>query len=327
MTRASVSTVVGCVLASLVLAPTAYAQVDVPVPKTDEGETKTRVWAGYEHMFNTDINNGGQIQRDSLLLGLSREFELGDSTKLVTNVTYQLDSYDWSKGAKNGGKNDRTGGGFRWSEIHTPQLVGLLNFKLNDNWSLIGAGLVRMSAESGANLDDAVTYAAGAGFMWAADDKKLRLGMLGAVLTEIEDEATFAVLPLVHWRFAEDWMFELDTRRTGAIGYGPEIIWTPGDSMELALGAAYQQRRFRLDNHTTKNTGGDTRIKNGVGKDTSVPVYARLGFIPAENMLLDLYAGVYATGRVRVARKGGGKLRNADYDPTPMIGAKFEYKF
>jgi hypothetical protein len=327
MTRFSVSATVVGVLTSLVLAPASYAQVDIQVPKTDEGEIKTRVWAGYEHMFTTDINNGGNIQRDSLLIGLSHEFELGESTALVTNLTYQLDSYDWSKGAKNGGKNDRAGGGFRWGEIHTPQLVALLNFEVSDNWSLIGAGLVKMSAESGANFDDAVTYAGGAGFMWTAEDKKLALGLLGAIVTEIEDDSTFAVLPLVTWKFADDWMFELNTRQTGAIGYGPELIWTPGDSVELALGASYQQRRFRLDNHTTKNTGGNTRVKNGVGKDTSVPVYARLGFIPAENIVLDLYAGAYATGRVRVAKKGGGKLRNADYDATPIVGAKFEYKF
>jgi hypothetical protein len=320
MTR-NLTAIAACLLLSLMVTPAALAQVDVPVPKTTEKPGKTTVWAGYDHMFNTDINNGGQVQRDSLLLGISHNFELSEDTSLITNVTYQLDSYDWSKGAKNGGKKGAPGDprGFRWTEIHTPQLVGLLNMKVSDHWSLIGAGLVRMSAESGANLDDAVTYGGGIGFNWVAEDKKLSLGLLAAIITEIEDDATFAILPLVHWNFADDWNFELSTQRMGAIGYGPEVTWTPGDSMEFGFGAAYQKRRFRLDTHKT--------VKNGVGKETTVPVYVRLGLKPTEGMLIDLYAGVNVAGRVRTAKKGGGKLRNADYDPTPMIGAKFQYIF
>jgi hypothetical protein len=319
MTRRSAFTVAAGALATAILAPTALAQVDVPVPDTQEKPGRTRVWAGYEHMFNTDINNGGQIQRDSMLLGISHDFEISEDTSLITNVTYQLDSYDWSKGAKNGGKNNPPSAGFRWSEIHTPQLVALLDVKVSDHWSIIGAGLVRMSAETGANLDDAVTYGGGIGFNWVAEDKTLSLGLLAAVITQIEDDATFAVLPLVKWKISDSWRFDLWTRHMGAIGYGPEVVWAPSETTELALGAAYQQRRFRLDTHKT--------VPNGVGKETTAPVYARFGIKPTEGLLIDLYGGVNVAGRIRTARKGGGKLRNADYDPTPMVGANLKYQF
>jgi len=321
MTRSTFSAMAAGVLASALLASAAIAQVDVPVPDTREKPGNTKVWAGYDHMFNTDINNGGEIQRDSMLLGVSHDFELTEDTSLITNVTYQLDSYDWSKGAKTGGNNPDNGlpEGFRWTEIHTPQLVALMNMKLGEEWSLIGAGLVRMSAETGANLDDAVTYGGGLGFNWVAKDKTLSLGLLAAAISQIEDDATFAVLPLVKWKISDSWRFDLWTRHMGAIGYGPELAWQPSESFEMALGAAYQRRRFRLDTHKT--------VKNGVGQETTAPIYARFGYKPTEGMLLDLYAGVNVAGRVRTARKGGGKLRNADYDPTPMLGATFKYLF
>jgi hypothetical protein len=319
MTRTKLFAITAGLVASALLAPAALAQVDVPVPDTREQPGKTRVWAGYDHMFNTDINNGGEIQRDSLLLGLSHNFEITEDTSLITNVTYQMDSYDWSKGAKNGGKSGVPSAGFRWSEINTPQLVGLLRTKLNDNWGLFGVGLIRMSAETGANLDDAVTYGGGIGFNWVADDKKLSLGLLTGVLTVIEDDPTFAVLPLVKWQFADAWRFTLEPIYTGAIGYGPELTFSPTDSLELGLGASYQKRRFRLDSHKT--------VKNGVGQETTAPIFLRCGWKPGDGMLLDLYAGVDVAGHVRTARKGGGKLRGNDYDAAPMLGASFTYKF
>lgn len=86
-----------------------------------------------------------------------------------------------------------------------------------------------------------------------------------------------------------------------------------------SVGAAYRVLRFRLS-----DTG---LVSNGVGQETSVPVFLHLTRNFTDQMALHFYGGVVAGGKLRVENPTGDKLREEDFDPAPLFGLTFVGRF
>ena len=113
----------------------------------------------------------------------------------------------------------------------------------------------------------------------------------------------------------DSWKFRLGVSQLGAVGYGPALSWMMTEDWELGFGASYQRRRYRTDAGSL------------VGDETSMPVYAKLGWHPTPESVLELMAGVAVAGEVRAETKGGSKIFDRDTDPTPTIGLRGHIRF
>ena len=68
-------------------------------------------------------------------------------------------------------------------------------------------------------------------------------------------------------------------------------------------------------------------MANGLGRNSGIPVFAKLThkFGPAAQ--IDLYAGVVANGRLRVLDSQGNTVQQSDYGTAPLIALSGSFSF
>ncbi len=138
-------------------------------------------------------------------------------------------------------------------------------------------------------------------------------------MSQIEDSVALMPIPQLDWRFADRWKLHVGLTNLGYTGVGPELSYSPAKSWQIALGASYQTRRYRLDDHSG--------ISNGVGEETSAPIFTSLRWHPHPQATLDLFAGVAVAGHVRLENQTGDKVASSDYDPAPILGLRGQFVF
>jgi hypothetical protein len=293
-----------------VLAGSAAAEiVDVEAVAPQEGEQRWVTHVGYGHMFETDVNGGGDVSNDAFMAGLRARFDLTDSLTLSPGLVYELDAYDISNGAQP----------FAWGNIHQYTLLGILNWQIDEQWSLLGGPVLRIAGEGSSAFDDSFSGGALIGFNYRASPD-FSAGLALGVLSQIEDDVGLVPIPMLRWRFAEDWIVRLGIQQLGGrTGLGPELSWAINEVVDLGVGLQYQRRRYRLDDHG--NNSGH------VGEDTSWPLYLRLGLRPAEGLLLEAFGGVVTGGELKTQDKGGDNTYDRGYDAAPTVGLRAEYRF
>ena len=87
----------------------------------------------------------------------------------------------------------------------------------------------------------------------------------------------------------------------------------------VSVGAAYRVLRFRLS-----DTG---LVSNGVGQETSVPLFLHLTRNFTDQMALHFYGGAVAGGELRVENSFGDMVRQEDFDPALIMGLSFVGRF
>ena len=272
---------------------------------------------------NPEQDNGGNMTRNNAALNLRHRFKLNDNTGLTLFGGYQLSAYDFAGSPFSPGS-----GGFQWDDVHEMRIVGLVDFKIDDKWSIVAAGAFFSHVEGGADFDEGITAGAGVGFNYKASEK-LTLGILIGAASGIEDSVTLFPIPRVDWRFAEGWRWRIDMFSAfGGRGIGTELSVQASDLVELAIGVQRQRRRFRLADHTTRNqAGAPTYVSNGVGEETSVPVFARIGFSPTPNIQIDIRGGVAVEGQLRSETRTGARVEADQFDWTPIVGIGGHFTF
>jgi hypothetical protein len=283
----------------------ALAQIVTPAVEPRASEAPNS-WLSmsYAHLFETDIDGTPvEMERESFLAIAGHRFELSDSVGLATQASYQLSAYDFSDDLDS-----------LWEDINQVTLSMLVDWKLDERWSLLGGGLIRFSGEADADFEDALTGGGFGGFQYRWNEN-LETGLLLGVMSQIEDSAAVLPLPLVNWKFAESWKFHLGVSQLGAVGYGPELTWMASENVEVGLGASYQRRRYRL------NHGGR------VGDESSMPIYLKLGWHPTPLSALELMAGVAVAGEVRQETVNGSKIFDKDTDATATISVRGHIRF
>lgn len=304
----------GALTLGILLAPTAsLAQIVTPVVSTGEHEKDTWAAVSYQHMFrtNTDARNGGRtvkLEREAVLALVGHRFKLSDDWSLLTQGAYQLTDYNFQRDM-----------GALWGDIHQLTLAALLTYRMNDRWTLLGGGLFRMAGEGGADFGDALTGGGVGGFMYQASEH-FQGGLLIGALSQIEGSAAVVPLPIINWQMSDDWRFKLGIQQLGGVGYGPDVQWTPSEEWDLGIGMSYEKRRYRLDD------GGGAAV-DGVGEETSIPLFARIGWNASPSARIELTGGVAFGGEIRYGDHGGTKIFKEDYDPAPIVGLRGQFRF
>lgn len=266
--------------------------------------------SGYDHLFQSDVGNNGHFARDTFSAGLGGRFELSESLSLNTRFIYELNAYKFSNDARPF---------FEWQNINQYTLAPILDWKLDEQWALLGGPFFRYAAEGSASFDHAFSGGGLIGFNHTAS-KDLSLGLAIGVLSQIEDKAGIVPIPMVRWHFAEAWTLRTGISHLGGrAGLGPELTWQLEKDWDLGFGMQYQRRRFRLNEHGAND--------KAVGEESSLPVYARLTWRPLEAASIEFLGGLVAGGNLKIQDENGGNTYDKGYDATPMLGLRGEYRF
>ena len=263
------------VILSLFWAGPLFAQVAVVDVEPEDTPTPFRLYGGYGHLFKTDINGGGNFKRDGFRLLFNGEIRFTSDVKLLNIVSYDFHHYDFSSSSR-----------FQWNDIHFANYVPLFSWKVNQQWSLLAAPIVRLNMAGDAKIKDSLRGGGFVGFNYIYSPT-LSLGLAIGALDQIEDDAQIVPIPIINWKFADAWMLRTGASNLGdQNGLGVEIGWQGTPKIELAGGVQFQRRRFRLNTN------------DQVGQETRLPVYGKLSFAMTPQGKLELFAGVAAGGGI-----------------------------
>ncbi|HWB20614.1 MAG TPA: hypothetical protein VG711_09960, partial [Phycisphaerales bacterium] len=266
----------------------------------------------YEHQFNSAIDNGSDFTVDSLTLDLSATMPIDTNLKLSVQVAYSLDFYDFGGGTAFAGSTDP------WDTIHTISIGALLDWGMSDDVTIFGGPLLQSARESGADFGDSLSGGGVIGFKYRVSDD-LTAGLGVGVFSRIEDEIKAYPIFVLDWRFSDDFRFST-TAGAGAFGRaGIELIWDTTDKLELALGAGYELKRFRLDDSGVAS--------GGVGETSSIPAWIRANYKISNDVNVGAMFGFHFSGEIKIENDRGGNLNSQDYDTTPLLSVYFTIHF
>ena len=309
---------------TLAVPATLWAQtVDVGdvIPQEEHVGTQDQVYllhTGYSHQFESDVNGGGDVSNNQFMAGIGGRFKLSDSLSFSPRFVYSLDAYDISNGAAANPPVQPEG--FNWGNINQYTVLGLLNWQIDEKWSLLGGPIFRLAGEGSESWDkDAFTGGGIVGFLFKPDDK-FQVGLALGVMSQLADDAGLVPIPMIRWNFAEDWNLKMGIDQLGGrTGVGPEINWSFTKDWDLGLGFQFQRKRYRLDDH-----GGNARH---IGEDSGLPIYLRVGFHPTKELMISAFGGVVAGGELRTQDVGGDHTFDRGYDTAGTLGLQASYTF
>jgi hypothetical protein len=323
-------------LAWIATASAALAQtIDVVTSDPREQEEQAlarkpyRLSVAYAHRFEANLDKNGRFSTDTTRIEFASQTELAKSLSWDNMVAYEFNYYDFTNTQSSNQTGTERIGGDPFQDVHQLTYIPVLRWKIDPNWSIFGGPALQVSAESGADFGDGVTGGALFGFLWRRD-ANLSVGGAVAAISRIEDTVGLAPIPLVNWRFAEGWALRSGVPDFGARrGFGLELGWGM-DEWEIAAGAQFQRRRFRLDDDDSGLTGSS----KGVGQETSAPVYVKFTYRMSKDASIDLFGGVSLAGELKVEDRNGhdnqlppGYDNKQQFDPAPIVGTRVNFLF
>lgn len=284
---------------------------------TEESSTSWGVNGGDIYQFDTDLDGGGSFSVNRFFIGGGIDYKLSPSLSLDFNIGVEVDDYNFS-GA---GPLMNSSGGNPWSTVTDVTFKALARWKVDDQWRIFLGGLVSWTGETSAEAGDSFTGGALMGFAHTfSEDLTLGFGM--QISTRLEDSLLFIPSPIIDWRISEQF-FISNVRGpvTFPASLGVEAVYYLSRELNISIGTRYEYRRFRLDDD------GPARVQNGIGLDSSFPVWGRFEWRPVPQIRIHLLAGVAFGERLRLYDSDGNQLAEQDVDPAPFVGFFLGFDF
>ncbi len=274
---------------------------------------KFSLHGGAEYQFETDIDDGGDFSVARGGVGITARTQINTDVSLSFRIDYNLDAYDFSGAAAGLGVSQP------WDDIHTLSLGAILSVDAGNDWTLFGGPVLQISGESGADVGDSIQGGGLFAASYRASDSLTIGGGIG-VVSQIEDSARVFPVFVLNWQIND----KLSLRNTSVAGAGTrnglELVYDFDSNWEFAVGGAYQFKRFRLDDRSNV-------ADEGVGEDSSIPIWGRLTYRVGANGRINFYAGAAFGGELRLETSGGSGIANSDYDSAAIIGISGSIRF
>lgn len=283
---------------------------DGPVP-TAKKNVQFTLRGGAQHLFETNIDGGGDIEVTRIGAGVNANTEINRDLQLDIGFDVLWSTYNFSGDTSLGGPDP-------WDDVQTYSVAGILNWNMSSDWTMFGGPIFQVSRESGADFGDSFT---GGGIVGASFEAgpDLVLGAGVGVMTRLEDSLRLFPVFAIEWQITND--LRLTSRLPAQVSrtIGMELVWDLDGGWEAAIGGGYEFHRFRLDD--------DGQAPNGVGQDTSIPLWARISYGTTDNFKLNFYGGLSATGSLNLDDEVAKPITEEDYDSAVIIGASASILF
>lgn len=276
----------------------------------DPGTTVSKASLTGLAQLPTSLDGGGRFHWNGLIAAGSvyRQF----APQFGAGLSLQYDWQQWSFD-----NPARFGGGSPWRDIYQPQIGATLMYAFSEDIQMMVMPSVSWAYTNGASTGDALNY--GAVAIVSKDfSPKLSLGLGAAVFRQIDRTRVFPFLA-VDWQIDDKWKLTNPFAAGPTGGAGLELVYQANDAWQAGFGGTYRSYAFRL--------AQDGDVPNGIGENSSIPLFLRLSYNIGKQAQLDLYAAALANGTLKVKNRNGDELASDDYSVAPLVALTFRYKF
>ena len=283
----------------------AFAQVAVVDAMPDPEQAPFDLQFSYGYLGNTDLKkSSGDYHRNSFGARFHAEMGLTYDLKVDNMFLYEYHNYTFSDSSP-----------FQFNDVNRIAYIPVFQWKTSEQWMLLAAPFFNVFFEDGANMADGLTGGGVLGFNYFSS-ANFSIGLLIGAISQIEDDALVAPIPLLYWRFANNWVLKLGPHILGPTpGVGAEVGWKMTKTVELSTGIQFQRRRFRLDR------------ADQVAQDRVIPVFIKGRWWFIDEGSLEIFASITAGGELRLEKKNGKKITDKDYESTPYVGGRLLFTF
>jgi hypothetical protein len=266
---------------------------------------------GGVNQFDTGIDSGGSfgVQRLYLQGGATYTWDRRHSVSLAAG--YGRDAYSFEGSTGFGALNP-------WEDIHGVDLSMAVRYSLDGGWTVFAVPSVRISAEDGADTEDATTGGILGGAAYRFSDR-LTIGPGIGAVSQIEDSMEVFPILLIDWRITDTVSLTTGRGVGATLGPGLQLLWAPNPQWEFSLGGRYERLRFRLDK--------DGPAPEGVGDDRSFPLFAGIQYRFSPRARLSLIGGMEFGGELMLEDRSGNLVQKTGNDAAGFLGGAFSLRF
>ena len=271
----------------------------------------TFVRGGYVHQFDTDMDNGnGSFTGDRFFIQPGMTYAPDHRSSYSLAFGYGYDGYAF-KGYD----------GFAalrpWDDVHSLRLSAPIRFTRGQNWSFFVVPTLRLTGESGADLNDSLTGGGFAGFSYRFNER-LSIGPGIGIITQLEDDVSLFPVLIINWKITDRLSLETGQGLGATLGPGISLNWRT-EQFLFTLGGRYEKLRFRLDDRA--------ETPNGIGQDESFPIFGGITYNFSSAARISLIGGLETAGELQLEDQDGNVLEQQDYESAPFLGLSFYYRF
>ena len=284
---------------------------DGPRKKPDT-KWSTFIRGGYVYQFDTDLDNSnGSFTADRFFVQPGIRYAPDHTRSFSLAFGYGYDGYDFT------GENS-FGALQPWDDIHTFRLSTPIRFTKGQNWSFFIVPTLRVTGESGADLNDSLTGGGFAGFAYRLSER-LTIGPGIGIISQIEDDASIFPVLIINWKITEALSLETGRGLGATLGPGISLNWRMTEQWHFSLGGRYEKLRFRLDDKA--------ETPDGIGQDTSFPVFGGVTYNLNSSAKVSIIGGLELAGELQLEDPDGNELEQQDYESAIFLGFSFYFRF
>lgn len=280
----------------------------VPRPSAAAAELTLDVRPRFEYTFEAALDDAAtdvSITRTGLMLDLS--IPTTERFRLALNTDFEASWYSFDADSPGGLFDDP------FDDVYRLRLAPGFFYAVNQQWGVLGGGIVEFAGESDADIGDSTTYGGYVGARYAFSDGFAMTGGIQAK-TRIEDNALFLPIIGFEWKVTPK-----VTLSTSGPGVGLRLNTVLSDEWSFSLGASWEPRDYRL--------ADDSPIPDGIARDERVPVIAGFVWKPAPTISLSAYGGAIVWQELSIDDSGGDQLIEDNTDPTGFVGFSASFRF
>jgi hypothetical protein len=210
------------------------------------------------------------------------------------------------------------GSGDPWEDIEDTRLSLIGRFGFGDKGSIIIIPSARYNGEDDSKTSDGRTWGLFAAAAWRLNED-LTIGPGIGVFSRLEDGTKVFPILVIDWNISERWNLSTGRGLASSQGPGLTLSYEVSEAWSLGFAARYENVEFRLDQEGT--------TPGGVGRDQSMPLVAMANWNPNPAIGLSVFAGMEFGGQLKLKNALDEVVAETDYDPAPVFGATFEWRF
>lgn len=268
------------------------------------------VRGGGVYQFDTDLDEGGSYNATRLTIQAGHGYAWDPRTSISLALGYSYDGYSFSKGNDSASFNP-------WEDIHSLSLGVPMRMGFGEAWSAFLIPSLRSTGESGSTFDETITGGVLTGFAYRFSDR-LTIGPGIGVASQLEDSATVFPVIIINWKITESLSLETGRGLGATLGPGLTLNYQANRFWNFAIGGRYEKLRFRLDN--------DGAVIDGVGEDTSFPLFASCSYSFNPKSQVSLVGGIEFGGELVLEDNEGNRIRKESSDPGGFLGVTFRVR-
>jgi len=267
---------------------------------------------GLVHQANTDLaDDDGSFAVDRWFVSGGVEYVWDQRTSLGFSVGGGKSDYEFEELAG-------IGVSAPWGEIADMRASVTGRFGFGKSAVVLISPTIRFNGEDGAGSSDSLTYGVFAAMAWRLN-QNLTIGPGVGVFTRLEDSVRIFPVLAIDWDISDRWNLSTGRGLASSQGPGLTLSYKLNEDWSFGLAGRYEDIEFRLDN--------EGPAAGGVGRDQSFPLVAIATLKPNPMLTLSVFAGLELAGEIRLNNDQDITIEESSYDPAPLFGATFEFRY